>query len=195
MRCSLRVSQCGQVLFTTPVTELYARILTLFSLTVPTKLAERPQDAEMLLGRIVLTIEDALQETSTFHKAWTDLYAAGHLNPVEVEIIVKNEDGTACPPLGLYGGNGGSGAWPGGGGGGGGRGANGNGSGGNGAGGALALFEYSNVGEMIDVQPFVSPGEFGWVCPHGTASIDVVAIGGGGGGNGAAKRTFRLADG
>jgi len=136
------------------------------------------------MGRIAFTIEDALQENLACHAAWVRLCAKQTNIPVDVQVTgLSGTSGADAPREGI-GGDGGKGAWPGGGGGGGGAGPNDTGVGGEGADGAIVLFEYSRDGQLVDVEAFVTPGAFKWICPHGVEFVKVIAIGGGGGGSG-----------
>jgi hypothetical protein len=48
----------------------------------------------------------------------------------------------------------------------------------------LVIFQYSSDRRIIDVEAFVTPGSFTWICPKGVELVDVIAVGGGGGGGG-----------
>lgn len=177
----LRVSQGGHLVFMASISELYARSLALLSMVLSKHLEEEPSHAPVLLGRVVLTVEDALQTNNLAHKAWTDLYATGHSVPVELEIIGLKTYAETGLGSGV-GGAGGEGAWPGGGGGGGGNGEEAGGAGGGGGGGALALLVFDEEGNIFDVEVFVTEGSSNWVCQAGMHKVKAILIGGGGGG-------------
>ena len=182
MTHTLRVSRASHLIFESSISELYAKIIALLGWAVALHTAEVPADAPVLMGRIMLTIEDSLQENAAWHAAWMDLCAKRGATPIEVEVtgLSARPGGNAADAE--VGGGGGTGAWPGGGGGGGGAGPCGGPPGGNGADGALVIFEYSSDRRIIDVEAFVTPGASQWICPKGVELIDVIAIGGGGGG-------------
>lgn len=181
MDAVLRVSRGGHLVLVAPVSQMYARSLALLSKVLAEHLAEHPQHSSVLLGRVVLTIEDALQSNHEAHQAWTSLYAAGHSVPVEVDVLGLTSDSSGGEHVGV-GGAGGCGAWPGGGGGGGGNGSDTPGAGGNGADGALALLLFDKEGGIVDVDVFVTAGSSDWVCQAGIDSAKAILIGGGGGG-------------
>lgn len=170
MTHTLRVSRASHLIFESSISELYAKIIALLGWAVALHTAEVPADAPVLMGRIMLTIEDSLQENAAWHAAWMDLCAKRGATPIEVEVT-----GLSARP-------GGNAADAEVGGGGGGAGPCGGPPGGNGADGALVIFEYSSDRRIIDVEAFVTPGASQWICPKGVELIDVIAIGGGGGG-------------
>jgi hypothetical protein len=182
----LTVTHRGAPLLSCPVSTVYGRTLVLFALTFPRHLQERPQDAQVVLGKLVRTIEDALQENLEAHSRWMTLCAAQNQEPAVVNVLSDSER-VKTARSDLYGGDGGDAAWPAGGGGGGGSGPLGS-SGGNGADGAAMLFEYGSDGNLIDIEAFVLPGTFNWTPPQGVASVKTILFGGGGGGGGARSR-------
>jgi hypothetical protein len=183
----LSVVHRGEALFSCPVSTIYGRTLVLFGLTFPGHLQVRPQDAQVVLGKLVRTIEDALQESPEAHSRWMALCASRHQEPAVVSVVSDSER-VKTAPSDLHGGDGGDGAWPAGGGGGGGSGPLGS-NGGNGADGAAILFEYDSDGNLIDIETFVLPGSFDWTVPPGVASIETGLFAGGGGGGGGAAHS------
>ncbi|MFN4120464.1 hypothetical protein [Acidovorax sp.] len=178
----IEVSRKGARLIYSPISKIYGRTLVLFGLTFPRHLQERPQDAQVAMGRLLRTIEDALQENLEAHSRWLELCTTPHEEAVLVDVISSSER-VATTASALHGGAGGDGSWPAGGGGGGGNGLLGS-SGGNGADGAAVFFQYDAEGQLIDVDAFVLPGTSTWTPPPRVASIKIIACGGGGGGGG-----------
>lgn len=190
MPYSIQVFRDGQEILSAPISELYARTLALLCMVIPHHLVDSPQDAPILLGRMVVTVEDALQTSPAAHKLWIDLYDLGHTIPVEVQIHGLSLDGADARDVN-GGGCGGAGAWPGGGGGGGGNGKEIGGVGGAGADGAAAIFQLDKQGNVIDIEALVLPGSSDWVCQAGVDRVKVILIGGGGGG-GSGGKTLQL---
>jgi hypothetical protein len=157
-------------------------MIALLGFVVPAHIAEFPEDAPVLMARLALTIEDALQEHRQSHALWMDISSKSDDSPIEIALDIEPNSGFAAAKP-TAGGGGGVGAWPGGGGGGGGEGLTFFGPGGEGAGGAIAVLHFSNQGKVLDIDMFVTPGLFNWVCPHGVDHIKVFAVGGGGGGS------------
>lgn len=179
----LTVTQNGAPLISCPINKVYGRTLVLFGLMFPGHLQERPQDAQGVVGKLVRTIEDALQENLEAHSYWMALCDARPREPVVIDVVKEFERVEA--PGHLRGGDGGEAAWPAGGGGGGGSGPIGS-TGGNGAEGAVMLFEYGSDDHLIDIEAFVLPGNFDWVRPLGVAYVKAILFGAGGGGSGGA---------
>lgn len=180
----ITVTHRGTPLLSCPVSTIYGRTLVLFGLTFPQHLRERPQDAQVALGKLVRTIEDALQENPEAHRRWMTLCASQSQEPAVVYVVSDSKRFTTAPSD-LHGGDGGDAAWPAGGGGGGGSGPLGS-TGGNGADGAAMLFEYDIDGKLIDIEAFVLPGTFNWTPPLDVTSVKTILFGGGGGGGGGA---------
>jgi hypothetical protein len=181
MRYELKVSRDGDLIFVAPITEMYAKIIALLGWAIPRRLSTFPQDAPILMGRMILTIEDAIQETE-LHSIWIALCAECGVAPIDVEVLGLSASAGKCFAHLDVGGGGGDGGWPAGGGGGGGGGLTVGGPGGSGAGGALVIFQRSSFGALVDVDVLVTPGEFNWVCPMGVEYVDTILIAGGGAG-------------
>lgn len=183
MTYMLRVEHKESLLFSCPIDTIYGRTLTLLALMLPNHLQERPQDAEVAIGRLVRTIEDALQENLEAHQRWMTLCASQSQEPAVVDIVASPEN-TKTSARFLCGGEGGDGGWPAGGGGGGGSGLLGS-NGGRGADGALLLFQYDLEENLVDIDALVLPDTGKWMRPRHVVSVKAMLFGGGGGGGSA----------
>jgi hypothetical protein len=189
---ALRVSRDGIEAFGAEISELYAKSIALLGLAIRLQLSRRPADGPVLIGRLMMTIEDALQGCLTLHSDWLAMCLDPTIECLQVEVLGLSGEiaGHQVTPVGV-GGPGGRAAWPGGGGGGGGAGQEEGGHGGDGGAGAVVLFQYSQDYRAIDVEVLVSPGSFEWVCQKDVKYVEPILIGGGGGGGaGAAQFTI-----
>jgi hypothetical protein len=174
------------VVIDSPISALYAKSIALLSVLLPVHIAEFPAHAPALQARLSLTIEAALQENPGCHRVWLSLCRSN--DPISIELQMTGAFGV--PGKGgthwTAGGTGGGGAWPAGGGGGGGSGYVESGFGGSGADGAIAIFRWSNDGQVVDAEVLATPGSFTWTKPDGADFFKVILFGAGGGGGGGA---------
>lgn len=178
----LRILQGGTVIIDTSVSELHARSIALLAWQGGIHCSAYPGDWPVVMGRIALTIEAALQDDIAAHTAWLRLCETCE-SLLQVEL---HGSGSFTPEAdgSFSGGAGGDACWFGGGGGGGGDGIRIGGPGGDGAAGGLVIFMFAEDGALIDVDVYVMPGSSQWIMPAGVHRLKLFAMGGGGGGAG-----------
>lgn len=187
----LRVSHLGVIEIDETISKMHARIIALLTLAGGTHCREHPAHLPFVMGTIARTIEAALQHDISSHCAWLDL-CDHYEQPIQVDL------GVITPPHlepadPFSGGTGGSGGWFGAGGGGGGFGMLSGGAGGPGADGAVFALQFAEDNSPLDIDAFVTPGEFQFDIRPGMHKITIIAVGGGGGG-GAGGRWIDLAN-